>query len=282
MKTILVPFDFSPESQNAFEFAQALAKTTGKSLKLLHVIELPAPQSINTFGEVGMQQYDINQVYTVELAKKRKEQLEAIEELVKDEPYHFSTKIIYGNPFAGIAREITDINADLVVMGSKGSSGMEEVLIGSNTEKVVRLSKCPVITIKNKITPSEIHKIVFASDFENESSDLADQLIRLKEVVNAEIHLVKINTPSLFEGSRKSLSKIKTFAEKFGISAASIAIFNSTSEEEGILEYADDIQADMIAMATHGRTGFMHLLSGSIAEDVVNHAKRPVWTYKVK
>jgi nucleotide-binding universal stress UspA family protein len=282
MKTILVPFDFSAEAHHAFEFAKALASKTGNHLKLLHVIELPAPQSINTFGEVGMQQHDINHLYTVEIAKKRKEQLEAIEELVKDEGFKFTTKIVYGNPFAGIAQEIAEIKADLVVIGSKGSSGVEEVLIGSNTEKVVRLSKCPVITIKNKVLPSQISKIVFASDFENESSELAQKLNQLKEVVDADLHLVKINTPSLFENSRRSLEKMKTFAEKFGIQATSLQIYNSSSEEEGIIEFADDINADMIAMATHGRTGFMHLLSGSIAEDVVNHAKRPVWTFKVK
>jgi nucleotide-binding universal stress UspA family protein len=61
-----------------------------------------------------------------------------------------------------------------------------------------------------------------------------------------------------------------------------MVVYNSSSEEDGILEYAEDIDADMIAMATHGRTGFLHLLSGSIAEDVVNAAKRPVWTMKSK
>jgi len=61
-----------------------------------------------------------------------------------------------------------------------------------------------------------------------------------------------------------------------------INIFNDLSEEEGIIYFADSINADMIAMATHGRTGFAHVLAGSIAEDVVSHSKRPVLTYVVK
>jgi nucleotide-binding universal stress UspA family protein len=108
---------------------------------------------------------------------------------------------------------------------------------------------------------------------------------RLKTAVNtigAEIHLVKINTPSMFESTRTSMEKMKSFAEDFEINAASMQVYNSTSEEEGILEFADDVDADMIAMSTHGRTGFLHLLSGSIAEDVVNAAQRPVWTMKSK
>ena len=51
---------------------------------------------------------------------------------------------------------------------------------------------------------------------------------------------------------------------------------------EETLNFAEDIDAELIALATHGRTGLMHLLSGSIAEDVVNHAKRPVWTFRLK
>ena len=61
-----------------------------------------------------------------------------------------------------------------------------------------------------------------------------------------------------------------------------INIYNDKVEEDGIIYFAQDIEADLIALATHGRTGLLHLLSGSIAEDVVNHAKRPVWTFRLK
>jgi nucleotide-binding universal stress UspA family protein len=56
-------------------------------------------------------------------------------------------------------------------------------------------------------------------------------------------------------------------------------VFSDFSEEEGILHFATSVSADLIAMATHGRTGFAHVLVGSIAEDVVNHSSRPVLTY---
>ena len=61
-----------------------------------------------------------------------------------------------------------------------------------------------------------------------------------------------------------------------------INIYSDKVEEDGIIFYAQDINADLIALATHGRSGLLHLLSGSIAEDVVNHAKRPVWTFRLQ
>ncbi|WP_143960608.1 universal stress protein [Litoribacter populi] len=281
MKTILVPYDFSQEAINAFEFAKDLATKAKCKLKLLHIVELPTTQSFNTMGEINMADNEINNVFMIELVEKRKKQIAEIDTLYQNAPYEFSTRLMFGNPYAGISNEVTEVKADLVIMGSKGSSGIEELLIGSNTEKVVRHSKCPVITVKNPIKAEEIKKIVFASDFnDEEDSDIIIELKDLQTLLGAEICMVKVNTPSLFENSRDSKSRIKKFVEKLGISNVQVEIYNSSSEEEGIIEYADDINADMIAMATHGRTGFMHLISGSIAEDVVNHAKRPVWTMR--
>jgi nucleotide-binding universal stress UspA family protein len=63
------------------------------------------------------------------------------------------------------------------------------------------------------------------------------------------------------------------------LSNYTLSIFNDLSEEEGIIHFAEAVNADLIAMATHGRTGFAHVLVGSIAEDVVNHARKPVLTF---
>ncbi|ERM80959.1 universal stress protein [Rhodonellum psychrophilum GCM71 = DSM 17998] len=281
MKTILVPYDFSKDAENAFDFARGLAAKTKHHLKLVHVIEIPTAHSLGTMGgaETG---YEMNQIFVLELVEKRKKQMSELEAMYKNLGFSFSTKLVFGNPYAGISKEIAEIGADLVVMGSRGSSGLEELLIGSNTEKVVRHATCPVITIKDKRDPDNIKKIVFASDFQESSKKVVTKLKKLQEVLQAELFLVKINTPSMFENSRESLKNIHAFISENELQNVSVEIFNSSSEEEGIIEYAEDIDADMIALATHGRTGFLHLLSGSIAEDVVNHAQRPVWTMKVK
>jgi len=280
MMTILVPFDFSPEANNAFEFAKDLAIKSKCRLKMIHIIELPTSQSFNTMGEVNLADNEMNKIFMIEMVEKRKQQMEVLKERYLDAGFEFSSRIVFGNPYAGISAEVTEINADLVIMGSKGSSGMEELLIGSNTEKVVRHSKCPVITVKGPIKADDVRKIVFASDFEDEDENIIHELKKIQNLLGAEITLVKINTPSLFENSKDSKTRIRSFVEKQGLQNINVEIYNSSSEEEGIIEYAEEINADMIAMATHGRTGFMHLISGSIAEDVVNHAKRPVWTMR--
>jgi len=282
MKSILVPYDFSEEAEYAFELAQELATKAACNLKLIHIIEIPTSQSFNTMGEVSMGENFIDKIYMVDLVNKRKEQFKKLEEAHAGKPYKFSTNLSFGNPYAGISGEITEIKADLVIMGSKGSSGLEEILIGSNTEKVVRNSECPVITVKGKVSSSSIKKIVFASDFGDNNKKVIKKLKVLQELLGAEIRLVKINTPNSFEKSISSMEKISAFIKSNKLENAGIDVFNADSEEEGINEFADFIDADLIAMSTHGRTGFLHLLGGSIAEDVVNSSKKPVWTMKFK
>ncbi len=280
MKNILVPFDFSEEAENAFKFAQEIAALSSAKLKLVHIIEIPTTQHFNTMGEVNLEENYVDKVYMVELVDKRKKQLKEIEKELGVQPFPFSTRLSFGNPYAGISKEIAEMKADLVIMGSKGSSGLEELLIGSNTEKVVRHAKCPVITVKSPTKVKDIKKIVFASDFSDDSKKVMLKLKDLQTLLEASLYLVKINTPNSFENSKKSKQKINDFIKTNKLENVKVDIFNSSSEEEGILEYAEDLEADLIAMATHGRTGFLHLLSGSIAEDVVNAAKRPVWTMK--
>ncbi|WP_026952923.1 universal stress protein [Algoriphagus mannitolivorans] len=282
MIKVLVPYDFSETANHALKFATSLANNYPQvELSLLHVVETPVTTGMGTMGG-GLESVPAfeNQVFFMELIETRKNQFNKLEEQYKDSPFGFSTKIVVGNVFKGISETINDQNPDLIIMGSKGTTGLEEVIIGSNTEKVVRSANCPVITIKTETDVRDMKKIVFASDFRDSDEEVAKRFKRMQKLFNAEFYFVVVNTPGNFETTRESMSRIKTYVSKHKFENIKAEIYNSLSEESGILEFADDIDADLIAMTTHGRTGLIHLITGSIAEDVVNHSKRPVWTYK--
>ncbi len=283
MTKVLVPFDFSEQAQNALDFSTGMAgKFDNIHIEVLHVIEVPSSSSFGTTGGSEMMPEIENQIFFIELMKRRKDQMAELEDSYAGKSFSFSTKIKLGNAFKNISSSIAEENPDLVVIGSKGVGGLEEIMVGSNTEKVVRNANCPVLTIKGKTNPNEIKKIVFASDFKEGETEIAARMKRLQFVFGAELYFVIVNTPGNFETSRESIRRINTFVKTYGFENVKAEIYNSATEESGILEFADDINADLIAMATHGRTGFIHLITGSIAEDVVNHSSRPVWTFKSK
>ena len=284
MTKVLVPFDFSEQAQNALDFSTGLAeKFNNVLIEVLHIIEIPISSGYGgSMGGGEMMPEVENQIFFIELMKRRKDQMEELEAEYAGRKFNFHTKIKMGNAYKNISESILEENPDLVVMGSKGIGGIEEIIVGSNTEKVVRNVHCPVLTIKGKSDPNSFKKIVFASDFKEGDSEVARRVEQLQNLFNAELYFVVVNTPGNFESTRESINRIKTFVKTYGFENVKAEIYNSVSEESGIIEFADDINADLIAMATHGTTGFIHLITGSIAEDVVNHSTRPVWTFKAK
>ncbi|MGK7397940.1 MAG: universal stress protein [Candidatus Cyclobacteriaceae bacterium M3_2C_046] len=289
MKKILVPTDFSEQANHALSLAHQIARLSQAEIILLNVLDIPGGSgfvpggsTFNVMGSAPTYGDDMNNVFVVQLHNRTKQQLEEIVNDSKYQDVNINYKIQIGDPYHNISEEIVENQVNLVIMGTKGSSGVEEVLIGSNTEKVVRLAKCPVLTVKKHVEAEKIKNIIFASNFKEDQENVVNELLKLQQLFKAKLHLVKINTPNNFETSRQIRKEIESFVNKFNIKDYTVNNYCDSLEEDGIIYFAEDINADLIALATHGRTGFMHLLSGSIAEDVVNHSKRPVWTYSFK
>ena len=282
MKKILVPIDFSKPAMNAAEVAADIARKSGAQLILLHVIEEIVPDSINVEGEVGVGSNWEDKIYTVRMIDKAKKQMAKLLEDPRLEDVRTKSEIRLGTPYHGMNAIITDHKVDLVVMGTAGHSDLEEMIIGSNTEKVVRTAHCPVLTVHNKPANNEFKNIVYATAM-NKDEEVFSKIVRAtQKLYDATIHLVRINTPGNFQRDVVVKKYMNDFAKKLQLKNCTINVFNDITEEEGIIYFADTIDADMIAMATHGRTGFAHVLAGSIAEDVVSHSKRPVLTFVTK
>ncbi|RUA35185.1 MAG: universal stress protein [Bacteroidetes bacterium] len=279
MKKILVPTDFSEQANHALKLAVEISKKTDAELVLLHVVEIPGQTSFNTMGEAtnvdGMEG-----VFVMKMIEQGKKKLKSLKEDDLLEGVNLNTELKAGNTYYNIANIINEYEPELVVMGTSGSSGVDEILIGSNAEKVVRNAKCPVLTLKEEISLANIDNIAFATSLKNDDKELAAKMKEIAHLSYAKIHLLKINTPNNFESSTTTYKRMDEYMKNNGLEAEK-HIHNGINEEEGILEFAKENKIDLIAMGTHGRKGLMHLLSGSIAEDVVNHSKRPVLTFKL-
>jgi nucleotide-binding universal stress UspA family protein len=278
MKKILVPIDFSEPGNWAVEVATAMAKKMHAQVTLLHVVEVPGSQSHDEGQVYNFSDWE-DKPFSLKLIEKNNELLSAAADGLRSQGIQVKAELRIGSPFHGIRTIITDHKADLVIMGTIGHSRFEEVLMGSNTEKVVRYSKCPVLTVHHRSANINFKKIVYATSMSEDEKDFAQVLREIQEIFGSEIYMVRINTPMNFRADTEVRQHMDNFAKKLHLKNYTLSVFNDHSEEKGILHFASSINADLIAMATHGRTGFAHVLAGSIAEDVVNHANGPVLTY---
>lgn len=274
MKRILVPTDFSKHAEYALKVAAQIAKKNNGEIFLLHMLELPIAGN-----DAFSNSHDIPELMLFKNAAVKK-----LDELM-DAPYlngvNISKIIQFEMAFDGIVKNGESHEVDLIVMGSHGASGFQEMFIGSNTEKVVRNSNVPVLVIKHEEENFTPNNFVFASDFSDEIKKPFENVIKFANKFNSHVHLVTINTPNNFKSTRVAQKNMDEFMKNFDFNNFSTHIYNDINVEKGILHFAKSIDADIIGMSTHGRKGLSHFFNGSISEDLVNHAKRPVITFKI-
>ena len=274
MKRILVPTDFSKNAEYALKVAAQIARKNNSEIILLHMLELPHQGNDAINGGSAIPQIMLYK-------EKAIEKLEDLMDVDFLDGINVSEIIQFEKAFEGILSISKKNGVDLIVMGSHGVSGFEEMFIGSNTEKVVRTSEIPVLVIKNEVPSFEVKNMVFASDFSPEISNPFEKLLEFATIFGAHLNLVMINTPNSFKSTAIAETIMAEFVGKYNLSNYSLNIYNDVNVEKGILNFATKVNADLIGMCTHGRTGFSHFFNGSISEDLVNHTVRPVITFKI-
>lgn len=274
MKKILIPTDFSQNAEYALKIAAQIARKNDGEIILLHMLELP-----HQGGDAVNSGTDIPEIMFFKNAA-----INRLEELM-DEDYLDGLKVSeivqFEMAFDGILKISQLNNVDLIVMGSHGASGYKEMFIGSNAEKVVRNSDVPVLIIKKEDDNFEVNNFVFASDFSDEVKKPFAKALEFANKFDATLHLVTVNTPNNFKSTSDAEKTMTDFLSGFDVKKVVTHVYNETNIEKGILNFANSVNADLIGMSTHGRKGLSHFFNGSISEDLVNHASKPVVTFKI-
>lgn len=270
MKKIIVPSDFSKIAINALEVAAAIAKKTDAEIVLLHVIEMAPSFTKNVERpEYGVYMEKMHTQMEKLRSDARFSNLKMIGEI--DVEYGWET----------IEDKIATYKADLIVMGTEEVDYFDSTKVGEHTKLLLKKAACPVLVIKKKIKNFKLESSIFATNFDNSHFEILKNLQWLLTTSSSKIHVLYVNTPNSFATTRKLE---KTFAEqtkKYGIENVELAIYNDIGKADGILNYSDDIHADIIIMPTSGRKGLSYLINGSIAEIVVDNSDRVVMTIHI-
>lgn len=277
MKKIIVPIDFSEHSEFALKTAAKLAKKNTSEIIVLHMLEMSevilnateAEQNSKALFFIKLIEQKVEKFINKDFLKGIK-----VSAIIK----HFK-----------VFSEVNDIakkhNADLIVMGSHGSSGLKEYFIGSNTERVVRYSDIPVLVVKNDLRTVDFEVAVFACDFSEDAIKSYINAAKMFNKTNTKMYLVYVNLPGAnFKSSIEIEKKVVNFLTKADGHVNKMPDVHYVSDytpEKGVLAFANKIGADIIAIPTHGKKGLTHLLEGSVGEDVVNHSTLPVITFKI-
>ena len=285
---ILLATDCSREAARAQEVALFLAKACRAELDILTVLEAPP----------GMDpEYQVNQVYLEQLEKEAGKVVDRVVGEAGGRGVHTKVRILRGIPAQQINETARELKSDLIVMGTRGRTGLAHVLLGSTAEGVVRGAPCPVLTVRSVAPgnqPVQVTRILVPVDFSDCSLEAMEYTVQAAGEFAASVTILHVIEPASYgldftlshAGDAKRTAaalerRLGEFTALFkGQGIAAQHQLQSGPPATGIPEVAQAVEADLVIMGTHGRRGFSHLVSGSVAEAVLRNAPCPVLTVK--
>lgn len=274
---ILVPIDFSEQSLIALEQSYNLAKEYNAEITLLYVIE-----DNGLFAKLfSNEQHET-------LRKDIQDQLDKLaEEVSKKSKLTVNTLVGKGTIYEKIAEVAELINATMIVMGTNGATGMKKRFIGSNALRVTRESKIPVITIKGKHHRNGCKNIVLPLDLTKETREKVTKAVELSKLFHgAAVRVVSVlftTDEFLVNRLTRQLAQVKTFLEKEGVECSAEIIKGSKGIEtlsENVIEYAKQVEGDLIMIMTQQEVDFTELFIGSGAQEIINQSPIPVYSIR--
>ena len=291
IKRILFATDFSRWARRAEDYACALACSWKASLTVLSVAEFPPGLNPD---------YPVNQQYLGDLLKTASSQLIDLKGRAERRGIAVTTRVATGIPSEEVMTAARAEDSDLIVVGTRGKTGLAHILLGSTAERVIRGAPCPVLTVRmepadnegeNSLSrPVTLERILVPVDFSDCSLDALGYAVEVAQQAKASVMLLHVLEPVSYGldfdlGHIRSREDVRaSWTKRLEELAATHQHPNVPVEfrlrggvpVDSILDSAQTLPCDLIVMGTHGRRGISHALSGSVAEAVLRKAHCPV------
>lgn len=262
---VLVPTDFTETSENAFQFALALARQEKADLKIVHVqpprLDLSNPYKIDA---------------TIADEQAREELFKAIPEENSEETdkVRIDKLMISGYAVEELVNLTKAKEADLMVMGARQEAGLLEKWFGSISSEVARLAFCPVLLVPRQSRFSGFRNIVYASDFHPSEETVLPRLLNFAARYKATVHFVHVEENKLNGYLVDSTGSGKIF--KMGESSLKMSVIECDDVLSGLNRYASEHHADLLAMTTSHRNFFEKLFHKSMTKKMVFNTEIPL------
>ncbi|TFG77880.1 MAG: universal stress protein [Thermodesulfobacteriales bacterium] len=291
LKKIIWATDGSRESETALDYAKYIAGKSGAEILGVHVVPMPVQL---LFDNISESKEEIKK-WRLKIEDNAAKRFDEVKEELQKTGIKFDGVILKGVPSDKIKEFATRKKADLLVMGKHGHGFFESMLAGSETVRVLKSSRVPVLSIKSKNNAkAEFKNILVPIDLSEESDSALTYALNVAQLTGAKVTVIFVLRLDMYaqdlpagalelviEQSMKSLNKRasqlkKKFESKRGASRniqMNTEVIHGMSEGVTISQYATKKNIDLIVIHTHGRTGVTRFLLGSVTERVVSSAQ---------
>ncbi len=274
MKKIIFPTDFSEISKNAFLYALHLAKNTHSEITTLHTYQYPAMN----YMDVPIYLPEIYEVTELSQFENYKGHIPVLHKIA--EGHHLGhVKINNVLESGDLIDSIIDLtkkeNADYIVMGTKGDTGLAATFLGSTTEKVMNDANAVVIAIPEDCEYQPIKKILFITEFKTEEIEVLKKALTIAKAFHSHIDCLYVKPKENPVDGRI----IHDWKVMFGNENVSFHCIESDDKEGLILEFIPLYHINMLAMTTHHRNFFQRIFDVSLSKKLAFHTKIPILAF---
>jgi nucleotide-binding universal stress UspA family protein len=289
IERLLLATDFSPLAARAEDYAGSLAASWHIPLTVMTVLEFPT----------GMDpEYPVNRQYLAHRMSEVSEQLAEFKQRASRRSIAASTRIATGIPSEEITNAAKAEDADLLVMGTRGKTGLAHVLLGSTAERVIRTAPCPVLAVRMEEGSHErgvaLNRLLVPIDGSDCSLDALEYAAVVAKLAKASIELLHVLEPvcygldfTLDDATQRAQTR-ERIAKQLDELCSALSVSGLTVKShvvggvpvDSILNQAKALAADLIVMGTHGRRGLSHAFAGSVTEAVLRRVPCPVLTVR--
>jgi len=276
MKKILFPTDFSANAQNAYTYALHLAEKLQANITTLHAY-LPIVVPVNALGNTVM---DLTEMQEMEEWSDYKRAAKTMhEKAVKEhlEEVGVNHLMEEGTAVDTVLEKAMLENVDMIVMGTKGASGLIGTLLGSNTALVIEKATVPVLAVPKNAQYRPIRKMAIATDFDELQEDAIAKALEFAKLFNAELHCIHVNVAhNPFLGERMS----KLCSHFADAPKLTFEVLEGLDVLKTVDEYIHENDIDVLVMQTHKRTFFQKLFGVSYTKKMAFHTRIPLLSFK--
>ncbi|MCC6385370.1 MAG: universal stress protein [Bacteroidia bacterium] len=271
MKTILCPVDFSRNSRDAYTYALEMANKFKAGVIALHCFETPV-----VFTEFPLGPIPVGTKELYESAQKRLKKFISGIRIRAAKSVKVDLIILQGLASSRIIEIALEKKADMIIMGSTGTSAVARILMGSNSLRVIRNAPCPVFTIPKGIRFKPMKKIVYSTDLQDDNLRAANGIVPLAKAFGAEIMFLNIDNRLLMNDEKDYQKMKKKIAAAVKYRKVSGYVSTQLNIVKGMTEFIRKTNPSCLAMYSR-QHGFISKLTGaSTTEKAALNIKIPL------
>jgi nucleotide-binding universal stress UspA family protein len=285
MKKILVPTDLSIIAERGLTLAIEIAERSEAEISLVNFTRHPFGKTFTAMGEVSSKIDQEGELFNLQLLHVMKQKMDDLVAKYSDHGVDIQTAIVDEEFKDGIDEYLKRENIDLVVMGTSGEENATEVFTGNHTEQVIKISKCPVLSVRDGFQISDFSKIVLAINVikgKEHVNDALDTLADLAACFDAHIYLVHVRDRAADYSNMDLKNFFEEMAQRAGLRNYSVTIREADDQATGVIQFAREVKAGLIAVIKNSADGIFRIFSNHFSDRLVKEVGRPVFTFNLQ